>query len=131
MNLGRAPALFAASLTAMRNLGRTLGYVLVHLAAVDRQTKEITLAHVLVIFATRLEAIVSRFLNVFVYIFVFSIGGQGVFFCSADLSSLLLQCGLVAMTHPSCVRPGFNPRVQHWVDRRATTPPLQLTEGLS
>eukprot|EP00913_Durusdinium_trenchii_P009122 g8574.t1 len=45
VNLGRAPALFAASLTAMRNLGRALGYVLVHLAAVDRQTKEITLAH--------------------------------------------------------------------------------------
>ncbi|CAK9054730.1 PPIase cyclophilin-type domain-containing protein [Durusdinium trenchii] len=35
VNLGRAPALFAASLTAMRNLGRALGYVLVHLAAVD------------------------------------------------------------------------------------------------
>ena len=31
--------------------------------------------------------------------------------------------GLVDKTHPSCVRPGFNTRVQHWADRRATTPP--------
>ena len=32
---------------------------------------------------------------------------------------------LVDKTHPSCVRPRFNIRVQHYADRRATTRPLQ------
>ena len=35
MNAARHPWLFGASLTAMRNLGRLLGYSLVHLADVD------------------------------------------------------------------------------------------------
>ena len=34
--------------------------------------------------------------------------------------------GPVDKTHPSYVGPEFNSRVQHWADRRVTTPPLQL-----
>ena len=38
----RHPWLFGASLTAMRNLGRDLGYTLVHLSDVDRRPGEIS-----------------------------------------------------------------------------------------